>query len=220
MFNLPFAGMPAPLPLDIPFRREATGVEMRLQAISFFLLVILLCALVVWKLWNYLGRDVSWMPRISFGKALVGVLLWGLAAFIVLTMISGARELMTPGAWKKDGLTYKLADDPSVVDESADARKRHMERLRTALWHFAAKYDGRFPDDSEKKEISEELWSVPDGGGLRYHYVVSKKANDASELLVIEPEIQPGRRFTLLTNGEIVVKTSEEIKSMAANGGK
>jgi len=26
----------------------------------------------------------------------------------VLTMISGARELMTPGAWEKDGAIYRL----------------------------------------------------------------------------------------------------------------
>jgi hypothetical protein len=25
-------------------------------------------------------------------------------------MISGARELMTPGAWEKQGVTYRLAD--------------------------------------------------------------------------------------------------------------
>jgi len=56
---------------------------------------------------------LTWLPRLSFGRALAGVILWGLLFFIVLTMISGARELMTPGAWKKDGATYKLADDPA-----------------------------------------------------------------------------------------------------------
>ena len=32
-------------------------------------------------------------------------------------MISGARELMTPGAWKKEGFTYKLNDeaDPATL---------------------------------------------------------------------------------------------------------
>jgi len=215
-----FAGMPAPLPFDIPFRRDATGVEMRLQAISFFLLLLLLCTLVVWRLWNYLGRDLTWLPKLSFGKALAGVLLWGLAAFIVLTMISGARELMTPGAWKQDGLTYKLADDPAVIEESSEIRRPHLERLRTALWHFAAKHQGRFPDEAERKELSDELLSIPDAGGLRYFYVAGKRANDSPELLAFEPEVEPGRRWTLLTNGEIVVKNSAEIAVPAAGGGK
>ena len=29
---------------------------------------------------------------------------------IVLTMISGARELMTPGAWERNGVTYRLSE--------------------------------------------------------------------------------------------------------------
>jgi hypothetical protein len=40
------------------------------------------------------------------------VTLWGLLFLLILTMISGARELMTPGAWEKHGSTYELKDAP------------------------------------------------------------------------------------------------------------
>jgi hypothetical protein len=39
------------------------------------------------------------------------VTLWGLLFLLILTMISGARELMTPGAWEKHGSTYRLKDE-------------------------------------------------------------------------------------------------------------
>ncbi len=38
------------------------------------------------------------------------VVLWGLLFTVVLAMISGARELMTPGAWEKQGATYRLKE--------------------------------------------------------------------------------------------------------------
>ena len=49
-----FAGMPTPVPTDLQFRINGTSAEMRLQAISFFLLALLLCTVAVWGLWNYL----------------------------------------------------------------------------------------------------------------------------------------------------------------------
>ena len=85
--------------------------RMRVQAISFFLACFLACSWVVQRLWNSLRGDFPRLPRLSFARSNGLVALWGLLFLLVLTMISGARELMTPGAWKKEGLTYKLAED-------------------------------------------------------------------------------------------------------------
>ena len=82
----------------------------RFDTISFFLALILLLALCVKGLWNALAKDFQKMPRLTYPKALAAVTLWGLLFLIVLSMISGARELMTPGAWEKQGVTYKLKD--------------------------------------------------------------------------------------------------------------
>src|SRR5262249_45662747 len=150
------AGMPSPLP-EHPDQvlRLTEPVVMRLQTISFFLAGLLVCAAVVRWLWNGLCKDFPKLPRLTYLRALGAVLLWGLLFVIVLTMISGARELMTPGAWKKQGWTYKLTDDSVQAAEAAERayRKQHLERLRTALWQFAATHNGRFPLEDESTAI-------------------------------------------------------------------
>jgi len=96
-----WAGMPSPWVLtDI--------AKLRVQAISFFLLVLLVSALCIQLLWNGLRKSFARLPRLGYGRALSLVLLWGLLFAIVLSMISGARELMTPGAWEKNGAIYRL----------------------------------------------------------------------------------------------------------------
>ncbi|WP_428308059.1 hypothetical protein [Lacipirellula sp.] len=113
------AGMPAPLPLEVPrVLQLSTPALERFQAISFFLFVFAACAAVVMLLWNYVQRDFPRLPRLSFGRAAAGVFLWGLLFVIVLTMISGARELMTPRAWEQRGYTYQLAEPPATSGEA------------------------------------------------------------------------------------------------------
>lgn len=85
------------------------AAKMRVETLSFFLGGFLLSAYCIKSLWNCLAKDFTVLPRITYGKALALVTLWGLLFILVLTMISGARELMTPGAWEKNGITSKLA---------------------------------------------------------------------------------------------------------------
>src|SRR5207244_6685457 len=87
------------------------AARVRLDAISFFLVGFLFTALGVKIVWNALRREFTSLPRLTYLRALGVVTLWGLLFVLVLTMISGARELMTPGAWNKKGLTYELAKD-------------------------------------------------------------------------------------------------------------
>ena len=98
------AGMPSLVLTD--------AASLRLEAISFFLVCYLLCTLLFRWIWNGLAKDWAWMPRLSFRKALGVMIVFGLFCYVILTMISGARELMTPGAWKKEGLLYKLDNQP------------------------------------------------------------------------------------------------------------
>jgi hypothetical protein len=155
-------------------------------------------------------RDFPKLPRLTFFKALGVVLLWGLLFVIVLTMISGARELMTPGAWVKQGFTYKLAPDSRTEETtSAGARRKHFDQLRQALWQYAAMHDGHFP--SFLTDVGGDLWDVPETGGLRYVYVRDRTAADAARVLVYEPEVDGDQRFVLLTNGDVVSMRSAEI---------
>jgi hypothetical protein len=99
-----YAGMPTFTLTDV--------AQARLDTISFFLALLFVLALLVKLLWNYLGKDFQKLPRMTYPKALATVTLWGLLFLIVLSMISGTRELLTPGAWEKQGVTYKLKDSP------------------------------------------------------------------------------------------------------------
>jgi hypothetical protein len=205
--------MPSPLPTDFERYYGLNEAPLyRLQAVSFFLFGLLLSALAVQLLWNYLRRDFTKLPRLSYPRALAGVLLWGLLFLIVLTMISGARELMTPGAWKKAGFTYKLVEDPKADPEPSPGvlRKQKLEQLRTALWNFAATHNGRFPSKQETAAISWDLWLVPEGAGLRYQYVPGLTAGPSPTVLVYEPQLDAARRLALLTDGDITALTSSE----------
>jgi hypothetical protein len=84
----------------------------RVEVISFFLMLLLCAAGGIRLVWNHLRQSFPRLPHLSYGKALSLILLWGLLFLIVLEMIAGARELMTPGAWDHDGATYKLAGSP------------------------------------------------------------------------------------------------------------
>jgi hypothetical protein len=116
------AGMPAALPLDVPrvLQLNTPALE-RFQTISFFLLVFGLSSAAVMVLWNFLQRDFPRLPRLSLAQSSAGVLLWGLLFVVVLTMISGARELMTPRAWERNGATYKIAEPAEPARPYANA---------------------------------------------------------------------------------------------------
>ncbi|MGO8752273.1 MAG: hypothetical protein ACLQNE_40560 [Thermoguttaceae bacterium] len=114
------AGMPSPLPLDVAkVLRLTEPAEMRLEAISFFVAAVLFSPLVVRWLWNSVAGDFPRMPRITYGKSLALVLIWGLLFLVVLMMIAATRELMTPGTWQKQGLLYTLPTSQSPVTPEA-----------------------------------------------------------------------------------------------------
>jgi hypothetical protein len=193
-----FAGMPA--------LRLTEIAAMRLETISFFVVALLLCALCVQGIWNFLRRDFKSMPRLGYPQALGIVLLWGMLFLLVLTMISGARELMTPGAWEKDGLTYRLKGAASVPAappglEHELERRSKLEALRTVLWQYASKHDGHFPAAAEA--AAGDCWLVPGPSGLRYHYIPDLVADRGASPLAYEPGVFGDPRLVLSTDGSI-----------------
>ena len=83
---------------------------------------------------------------------------------LVLSMISGARELLTPGAWQRQGTAYKLNTSASETE-----RRAHLETLRVALFDYAKAHDGAFPPHDFAPEIPESTWQSPDR--YRSHFV-------------------------------------------------
>ena len=209
-----FAGMPAVTLTD--------AASMRLQSISFFLAVFLVSALVVRWIWNAFAADYPRLPRLSYFKALGVVGLWGLLFLLVLTMISGARELMTPGAWKKDGVTYSLADEKKSAEEPAavpapteEDRRRKLMTLYGALTAYAASHDGRFPPPGDTA-VAADLWRTPHASGMRYVYLSGRTSRDPGRVLACEPELFGDGRFVLFTNGDIRRMTSAELTPLLA----
>jgi hypothetical protein len=188
--------------------------RMRVENISFFLAGLLLSSAAIQFLWNRLRGDVPIFPRLSYGKALGVVVLWGLLFVLVLTMISGARELMTPGAWEKQGRTFRLAGSTAASSDTASrdqARRQKLEELRVALWGYADTHQGQFPPDRTSPAIPADKWTVPDPSGMRYLYEAGQAAGRGHTPLAYEPELFGPRRFVLFTNGDIREMDSDAI---------
>jgi hypothetical protein len=194
--------------------------RLRLSTISFFLLLVVLSAIGIRFLWNSVRRDFPKLPILSFRGALTGVLLWGLVFVVVLTMISGARELMTPGAWVKNGLTYRSADQTQQTDaerisvevarqlKEQTARITRLQLLGTALREFADQHNGAWPTAEEFRLLPVELTTLP--GDMRAAYLyrpfIGDKALPAAVhedvAVVFEPDVfGDGQQFALYRSG-------------------
>jgi hypothetical protein len=188
----------------MPFVRLTELAELRLQAISFFLLLALLVTLAVKALWNRLSQEVPRLPQLSFKAALAVVFLWGLCFQLVLSMIAGGRELMTPGAWEKQGATYQVRTEPPSDKELVlEARRQRLEELRTALWAYAQQHGNAFPPSEFDPAIPEERWRVLGGSGMRFIYVSGRKADTSAVPLAYEPGLFGRERWVLFADGEI-----------------
>lgn len=210
-----WGGMPAPLPT--PFTADkfphaeqlSPWVDERLQALSFFVVTTLFVAMLVRWLWNLFRRDWPSLPALSYRGALTVTLIWGLVSIVVLTMISGARELMTPGAWQKQGWTYRLESPATTEPHARTQRRERLEALRLALLKYAATHSGRYPDDP--KEL-EENWAIPAHPGFEFLYRSGHTAaSDSAAVLVFEPEVGDSSRYVLLDNGMIGMMRTPEL---------
>jgi hypothetical protein len=204
------AGMPSLTLTDV--------ARMRVQTISFFLVGLLVTAASIQLIWNYLRRDFTILPRLTYKKALGLVSLWGLLFVLVLTMISGARELMTPGAWEKHGATYRLADRSTPGQNEKEKsfekeRKSKLEQLKQALWKYADSHSGRFPDVRTVAAIAPEKWQAPHPSGMRYLYVPGLVVGKDATPLAYEPEVFGTIRLVLLSSGEIRWMDSAELSN-------
>jgi hypothetical protein len=218
------AGMPAPLPTNWTKDHNPgwatsseswtpASIDAQLQAISFFLAILLVCALIVMWLWKILRRDITWLPPLDYQRAASLTILWGLLFIVVLTMISGARELMTPGAWRKQGWTYRLAESlpaAASAEDSLLARRQGLEQLKVALLTYAATHQGQFPSSAESS-IEASLWEIAGWPGVQFQLIPDRDANAAAQLLVFEPEVEGDERLVLMTNGLIGTMRSSEI---------
>ena len=184
---------------------------LRLQTLSFFLLVLVLVALGVRALYNHLAREVPALPQLSVAQGFGVVVLWGLAFHLVLTMISGARELMTPGAWTRSGAVYTLTPAEQVARRDDAARQARISTLRTALWAWASTHEGRLPETGWEEGFPHQVWATTDPGGLPYAYVGGGKVDAGHTPVAWEPGVYGRERWVLYADGAIERHPVEQI---------
>jgi len=180
--------------------------RLRLEDISFFGYLLLLAALGIRLLWNSLAKDFPRLPRLTFVKALSLTGLLSLLMLLILVMISGAREISTPGAWNRQGSHYRLNDVGNL-----EMRQRGIEGLRAALLEYAHGHDGRFPPHDYIAEIPSRFWEAPDSVGTRYVYIAGLALGQSNAMLVCEPQNFGEERLILLADGKIRSCKTDEI---------
>lgn len=181
--------------------------RIRLEELSFFIVLLLTCSFIFKLVWNHATKGFSFLPRLKFLQALCMSLIFGLTTLLILTMISGIREVLSPGVWRKQGTSYRL-NDPS----QEPARRKALEQLREALFDYARHRGGDFPPHDFVAEIPSRLWESPDQLGTHYYYFGGLKTNAPSRLLAMEPPIFGEHRFVLMTSGEIEKLSAREIR--------
>lgn len=181
----------------------------RIDALSFFLFTYLVVSWLVKIIWNQLAKSFVSLPRLRYLQALGVVFTTGLLFYVVLTMISGARELLTPGAWEKQGVGYRIRED-EVTALSKEERRDSLRNLQQAIWDHARSHGGNAPAGPLVAGIAPELWNFP-GGGL-YCLMPGVRPGVGRDVLVYEPSMAGGRRFVLLADGSIEDRSEGTLK--------
>lgn len=184
----------------------------RLDVISFFLMLYLGLTLVFKWIWNGLSKDFAWMPVLTYLRALGVMVVCGMFLYVVLTMIAGARELMTPGAWRKTGVAYYPIEPEKQPKAWLDsARQQGLERLRAGLFEYAKSHNGEFPPHTEAPDFPGELWHGIDPDRTRYGYYPGHRAEKGKFIVAFEPYVYGPRRYVLLSSGEIISLELDEL---------
>ncbi|MAT15475.1 MAG: hypothetical protein CMJ46_09425 [Planctomyces sp.] len=199
----------------------------RISTFSFFLAGYLGATFVIYKVWNSLQQDYERLPRLTFKSALLATAIWGAMFVLVLTMISGARELMTPGAWERNGAVYKLKE-PTIeeitpADEEAARieRRQKLERLQGQLWVYALQHEGKFPQSIEESDFPSEAWTVPRQFEIQYVYYggLQPGGQSAAKPLVVEPGIVDSSRYVMFTDGSMALLDGQELQKLLPDSG-
>lgn len=183
--------------------------KIRVQEISFFSVLFLLSILGVRWLWNLIARDFDRLPRMKFRHAAAFCILFGMATLLILTMISGIREVLTPDAWRRQGNAY-LLNSPTLMEE----RRWSIQQLHQALQDYRKDHEGAYPPHDFVPEIPPKLWTTPGARHLRYHYLPVTDTNGPVRPVVWEPDRFGDPRFVITSEDRIVEMSVRELKGL------
>ena len=210
-FSTLFLLFECPLFAGMPSVRLGYMTSLRIEAISFFLFIFFISTWIFKYLWNGVFVEMANLPKITYMRALGIMILWGMLFNLVLTMISGARELMTPGAWEPKGITYKLKNSDSNK-ASVEDRLTHIQQLSTTLVDYANKHNNMFPLNNFDSDIPQQLWKLPQSEA-RYKYISGIYFDKTKKLILLyEPEFVGKKRYVMFGSGEVALLSTSEIK--------
>jgi hypothetical protein len=184
-------------------------VRMRLEDISFFAFLLVLATLGIRFLWNYLAKDFPRLPQLTFRKAFSLTILLSILMLLLLIIIAGARELLTPDAWHRQGSHYRPNDVGNL-----ELRQNSLEGLRTVLIRYAQTHEGRFPPHDYVAEIPDKVWQAPDSTGSRYLYIGGLSLTQSNAMVACEPRHFGDARLVLFGNGKITKLNTEKIHEL------
>ena len=206
-----WAGMPTYMLTDL--------AKARIEVISFFLVAMLVLAWGFKVAWNVLGREFTSLPRLRYRSALGLMVVACVLLGLILTMITGARELMTPAAWTKVGATHQVnMADAAPKQWVAGARQQGIERVHAALTTYAMANQGVLPADRFVDGIDPWIWRIPGPQPGLYAYrpppFTARLGDPEIEdwLLAWEPDVFGANRLVLLGNGSTTEMTPQEVR--------
>lgn len=193
------AGMPAILPFEVPLDDAGSEpVSRQIMSLVVAAIAVFVLAKVIQSVWNSLAVDFPKLPKLGYLKSLGFTVLWGLAMFLVLAMIAGTREALTPEAWVQNGWTYRLADENGEeIRAYREERKTRLQKIYRQLQDFADAHDGEFPQSLD--ELASDAVNVPGVNGLAYVYFPAANAPN----LLVEPEID-SVQYAITREGKLV----------------
>jgi hypothetical protein len=171
---------------------------MRFETISFFVVGLLLSALVIKLLWNRLARDFLSPTQLPVRRRLRRPL--GPAVHPGADDDLRRRELMTPGAWQKQGFTYRLAESAKTEPKRASTAfvGRSSPGCGSVLWFYAEAHGGRFPTDIADSDCRRRCGRRPTPPACATSTSADNRGSRFNPL-AYEPELYGPRRLVLLT---------------------
>ena len=188
--------------------------------LSTVVVAMLLATIVLNLSWNALAKSTT-LPALSFGKTVILTVLLGMLFFLVLVMISGSRELLTPGAWQPSGLVShptfpstsqgEAAKADTQADKPYDPLKvKPPPKVAVPSTMLVPKDESHESLQAVRKEslvrLRTALWNYADdhGGDFPESVAVSGFPEDFWTI-----PVSGGRRYDYDPKGEILVRSPD-----------
>ena len=200
-----------------PSSTLTNAATLRLQSLSFFAVVYLVVAGVIYGIWFQLRKEFPRLPRSGYVRALGLVGLCGV--FVLLGSLVSPRVRTLLGSRDESELNH-LDTEASLSAPTQQQRRERLESLYRELTTYANQHDGSFPPSIDASAIPAERWETLHVSRIHYVYRPGHTVRDGGRVLVCEPELFDDGRYVLFTAGEMRLMASPELTALLEREGK